>query len=256
MSRFTVIIPARYASSRLPGKPLLEIAGEPMIRHVWRRAEESGAARIVIATDDERIVEAAQAFGAEACLTRPDHDSGTDRLAETVTLLGLAEEEIVVNLQGDEPLLPGSLIHQVAELLDRHPEAAIATLCEPLRQARQLFDPHIVKVVRDQEGHALYFSRAPVPWWRDGFSHAPAEGPLPEGFAWQRHIGLYAYRVASLARFTAWPRAPLEELERLEQLRALWHGERIVVAQAVEPAGHGVDTVEDLERVRAALTGE
>ncbi|RME35242.1 MAG: 3-deoxy-manno-octulosonate cytidylyltransferase [Gammaproteobacteria bacterium] len=253
MSRFTVIIPARYASSRLPGKPLLEIAGEPMIRHVHRRAEESGATRIVIATDDQRVAEVARGFGAEVCMTRPDHGSGTDRLAEAVTLLGLAEEEIVVNVQGDEPLLPGTLIRQVAGLLERHPGAAIATLCEPLRQADGIFDPHIVKVVRDQEGYALYFSRAPIPWWREGFDRGGCSGSPPADSTWQRHIGLYAYRVASLARFTAWPTAPLEELECLEQLRALWHGERIVVAEATEPAGHGVDTPADLERVREAL---
>lgn len=250
---FTVVIPARYASSRLPGKPLQDIAGKPMIRHVWEQACKSAAQRVVVATDDSRIVEACSAFGAEVLLTRPDHESGTDRLAEVAQALGLAAEAIVVNVQGDEPLIPPVVIDQVAANLAAHPEAAIATLAEPLADAQALFNPNVVKVLSDIDGLALTFSRAPLPWARDGF--AEDRSVLPAGVPYRRHIGIYAYRAGFLADFVAWGPCWLETTECLEQLRALWHGQRIHVADAVEAPPTGVDTAEDLERVRRLLGG-
>lgn len=248
---YTVVIPARYASSRLPGKPLQDIAGKPMIRHVWEQACKSAAQRVVVATDDSRIVEACCSFGAEVLLTRPDHDSGTDRLAEVATILGLDADAIVVNVQGDEPLIPPAVIDQVAVNLAAHPEAAIATLAEPLSDVQALFNPNVVKVVSDINGLALTFSRAPLPWARDEF--AEDQSMLPPGIPFRRHIGIYAYRAGFLADFVAWGACWLESTECLEQLRALWHGQRIHVADAVEAPPAGVDTPEDLQRVRALL---
>lgn len=250
---FHVVIPARYASSRLPAKPLLDIGGKPMIRHVWERAQESGAETVVIATDDPRIVDCAQGFGAEVALTSPDHRSGSDRIAEVVRQRGWTDESIVVNVQGDEPFLPPALIRQVAEAMASHPRAGVATLCAPIQERATLFDPNVVKVVRDREGFAHYFSRAPIPWHRDGFAGGlSTEGPLPEG-SWLRHIGLYAYRAGYLQQYVAWPPAPTELAESLEQLRVLWNGGAIHVGIACEPPGHGVDTPEDLERARAEI---
>ncbi len=246
---FKVAIPSRYASTRLPGKPLVELAGKPMVQHVYERAKESGAEEIVVATDDQRIKEAAEAFGAEVCLTSAEHPSGSDRLAEVAEKLGWADDVIVVNLQGDEPLTPSSIIHQVAENLAQNQEASISTLCTPITTASQMYDPHVVKVVRDEREFALYFSRAPIPWERDALdmeSH-------PEIKACFRHIGLYAYRVGYLKAFTQMEACTLENIERLEQLRALWHGARIHVGEAVEPPGHGVDTPEDVQTVEALL---
>ncbi|HCJ27964.1 MAG TPA: 3-deoxy-manno-octulosonate cytidylyltransferase [Pseudomonas sp.] len=248
---YTVVIPARYASTRLPGKPLQDIAGKPMIRHVWEQACRSGAQRVVVATDDPRILDVCAGFGAEALLTRVEHDSGTDRLAEVADKLGLAADEIVVNVQGDEPLIPPSVIDQVAGNLAAHPEAAIATLAEPLVEAQSLFNPNVVKVLSDIDGLALTFSRAPLPWARDKF--ARDRDALPPGVPYRRHIGIYAYRAGFLADFVAWGPCWLESTECLEQLRALWHGKRIHVADAVEAPPAGVDTVEDLERVRKLL---
>lgn len=250
---FTVVIPARYASSRLPGKPLQDIAGKPMVRHVWEQARKSSAQRVVIATDDERIVSACRAFGAEVLLTRADHNSGTDRLAEVAVQLGLADDAIVVNVQGDEPLIPPSIIDQVAGNLAAHPEAGIATLAEPIEDVASLFNANVVKVVSDLDGLALTFSRAPLPWARDAF--AASREQLPEGIPYRRHIGIYAYRAGFLFDFVAWGPCWLESAESLEQLRALWHGVRIHVGDALEAPPTGVDTPEDLQRVRLLLGG-
>lgn len=248
---FTVVIPARYASSRLPGKPLQDIAGKPMIRHVWEQACRSSAQRVVVATDDARIVEACREFGADVLLTRPDHESGTDRLAEVAAALGLAADAIVVNVQGDEPMIPPAVIDQVAANLAAHPEAAIATLAEPLEDAQALFNPNVVKVLSDINGLALTFSRAPLPWARDDF--AQNRTALPADVPYRRHIGIYAYRAGFLADFVAWGPCWLESTECLEQLRALWYGQRIHVADAIEAPPAGVDTPEDLQRVRRLL---
>ena len=247
---FTVVIPARFASTRLPGKPLLDIAGQPMIRHVWERACRSAAARVVIATDDERIRSVAESFGAEVCMTAATHPSGTDRLQEAVRGLGLADDAIVVNVQGDEPLIPPAVIDQVAANLAREPDCGIATLCEPLDTVEPFLDPNIVKLVRDDRMRAIYFSRAPIPWPRDAF--AVAATAIPEGLAPRRHIGIYAYRVAFLRRYATLEPAAIERQESLEQLRALWHGYRIVVLDQPTAPDAGVDTPADLARVRAA----
>ncbi|PWG63230.1 3-deoxy-manno-octulosonate cytidylyltransferase [Sediminicurvatus halobius] len=246
MTAFTVIIPARYGASRLPGKPLRQIAGAPMIRHVWERARESGAERVLVATDDARIADVVSAFGGEARLTSADHASGTDRLAEVAAREALAGESIVVNLQGDEPLMPPTLLAQVAEVLAMAPDAAMATLATPLGDSAELDNPNVVKVVTGTDGRALYFSRAPIPWDRDG---APAERLALA----RRHLGIYAYRVAFLHRYPGLPATALERLEQLEQLRALANGERIQVADARTSPGPGVDTPEDLERVARLL---
>ena len=251
MAGFRVVIPARYASTRLPGKPLADIGGRPMIEHVWRRARESGAEQVVIATDDVRIEEAARGFGADVCLTRPDHQSGTDRIAEVAERRAWPDATIVVNLQGDEPSMPAGLLRQVAGILASHPGAAIATLAVAIRNRGDLFDPNVVKVVADRHGHALYFSRAPIPWHRASFPGR--EGELPAGPAFWRHLGIYAYRAGFLRRFVGFTPAAVEECEALEQLRALWEGERIQVALASAAPGAGVDTPEDLERVRRLL---
>lgn len=248
---FTVVIPARLRSTRLPNKPLLLIAGKPMIQHVWEQARKSSADRVVIATDDASIVEACKAFGAEVLLTRADHESGTDRLAEVAAALGLPADAIVVNVQGDEPLIPPSIIDQVAANLAAHPEAGIATLGEPLESVEALFNPNVVKVVADLNGLALTFSRAPLPWARDALAQSREQ--LPEGVPYRRHIGMYAYRAGFLQDFVGWGPCWLEKTEALEQLRALWHGVRIHVADALEAPPVGVDTAEDLERVRRLL---
>ena len=249
---FKVVIPARHASTRLPGKPLLEIAGKPMIQRVWERAGASGAVEVIVATDDTRIAAACRSFGAEVAITRGDHHSGSDRISEVIALRGWDPETIVVNLQGDEPCMPPALIDQVAAGLAGHPGVGVATLAYPIADADTLFDPHVVKVVIDANGLALYFSRAPIPWHRDAFHKG--RGPLPRGCRFLRHIGLYAYRAGFLQRYIAWPPSPLEVAESLEQLRILWHGEGIHVGIAVTEPGPGVDTPEDLKRV-AELVG-
>ena len=247
---FIVVIPARYGSSRLPGKPLEDLAGKPMVQRVWEQACQSAAGRVVIATDDARIATAARDFGAEVCMTAGHHASGTDRLQEVAQQLGLAPGAIVVNVQGDEPQIPPAVIDQVAANLAAHPEAGVATLCVPLLQLEELRNPNAVKVVMDDRGLALYFSRAPLPWPRDAMAADAAA--LPPGH-WWRHLGLYAYRCEFLHRFVHWPPAELEQLEQLEQLRALAQGERIHVAPACAPVPAGVDTAADLQRVRAEL---
>lgn len=248
---FIVVIPARYGSSRFPGKPLATIAGKPMIQHVWEQARKSSAGRVVVATDDARIVAACEAFGADVVLTRTDHNSGTDRLAEVATQLGLPADAIVVNVQGDEPLIPPSVIDQVAANLAAHPEAGISTLAEPIDDVAALFNPNVVKVSSDVNGLALTFSRAPLPWARDAL--AQSRDQLPEGVPYRRHIGIYAYRVGFLHDFVSWGPCWLENTESLEQLRALWNGVRIHVADALEAPPGGVDTPEDLERVKRLL---
>ena len=241
---FVVVIPARFASTRLPGKPLLDIEGKPMIQRVYERALASGAERVVVATDDSQVADVVSAFAGEVCMTSTQHQSGTDRIQETAQQLGLKVDQLVVNVQGDEPLIPASIIDQVAENLAAHSEADMATLSAPISSAASFTDPNTVKVVIDQQGFALYFSRAPIPWPRD-----QASGTLPESGA-QRHLGIYAYRVAFLHRFVRWPMSELETAEKLEQLRAMEHGVKIHVAVAREMPPGGVDTAHDLELVR------
>jgi 3-deoxy-manno-octulosonate cytidylyltransferase (CMP-KDO synthetase) len=247
---FKIIIPARYASTRLPGKPLLDIAGKPMIQHVYERAKESLASEVIIATDDVRIEQAAKDFGADVCMTRSDHISGTDRLAEVATHRSFADDDIVINVQGDEPCLPASLINQVAEDLAQHSAADIATLCAKITEEKQVFDPNTVKVVMDSKGYALYFSRAPIPWMRD---HFDKESPLPPILPHYRHIGLYGYRASFLKHYAELSPCILEQEESLEQLRALFHGKRIHLTAAQINPGHGVDTEQDLIAVRKLL---
>ena len=248
---YTVIIPARYGSTRLPGKPLADIGGKPMIQHVWEQACRSGADRVIVATDDEQVLGVATRFGAEVCMTSPDHPTGTDRLQEVVSQLELGDDEIVVNVQGDEPLVPPAVIDQVAENLKGCVQASVATLSHPISEADELFDPNAVKVVADKQGLALYFSRAPIPWDRDRFADEAGRKNFVQTPLHQRHLGIYAYRVGLLNRFVTWGESPLEQVERLEQLRVLWNGDRIHVAEACEVPPAGVDTEADLDRVRA-----
>jgi len=248
---FTVVIPARLHSSRLPGKVLAPIAGKPMVVHVAERARESGARRVSIATDHPDVARAVEQHGFEALMTSAAHATGTDRIAEAVERLGLGAGDIVVNVQGDEPLIEPGLVRAVAELLAATPEAAIATACHAIRDAAEFFNPNVVKVVLDHAGFARYFSRAPVPWARDGF--AASTSSLPDGLPCQRHIGVYAYRVAFLRVYPKLAQSPLERFEALEQLRALWHGYAIAVAVRQDAPLPGVDTPEDLERIRAVF---
>ncbi len=254
MTAFRVLIPARYASSRLPGKPLRRIAGRPMLEHVYRQAVQSGAQEAVIATDDERIRAAAEGFGARVCMTGAQHQSGTERLAEAVRLLSCRDDEVVVNLQGDEPFMPAALLRQVAAALAAHPEAPMATLCTPILYMHELFDYHLVKLVRDAAGNALYFSRAPIPWHRDEFA-SPGDRLPADATPFFRHIGLYAYRAGFLQEYVSLPPSPLERAESLEQLRVLWHGRRIHAEVAEEVPGPGIDTERDLQAAEARLRG-
>ena len=247
---FSVAIPARFGASRLPGKPLRLLNGRPMVAHVVDRALAAGAAEVVVATDDERIAAAVQGSGATVCMTRADHPSGTDRLAEVAQQRGWADERIVVNLQGDEPLAPVSGIRCVAETLAAS-TAPMATLATPVLDADELFSPNCVKLVRAANGDALYFSRAPIPWARDAFAHD--RGQLPADITFLRHIGIYGYRAGFLRRYVTMPPGLLERIESLEQLRVLEAGERIAVALAPEPFPAGVDTEADLARVEALL---
>jgi 3-deoxy-manno-octulosonate cytidylyltransferase (CMP-KDO synthetase) len=248
---FHVVIPARFAASRLPGKPLRIIGGRPLIQWVWQCARASRAASVIIATDDARIVDSARAFGADCLMTSAGHASGTDRIAEVVRAKGFAADDIVVNLQGDEPMMPAAVVDEVAGALDARPHIDIATAVTPVQSLAEFLDTSCVKALRARDGQALYFSRAAVPWPRDS-----AAGGQPTHFAgaW-RHIGIYAYRVRSLLQFASWPPTPLEETEKLEQLRALEHGMRIHLVTLAEAPPAGVDTPEDLERVRACLRG-
>jgi 3-deoxy-manno-octulosonate cytidylyltransferase (CMP-KDO synthetase) len=248
---FRVVIPARYASARLPGKVLLDIGGKPMIQWVYERARASRAGEVLIATDDLLIVSAAHSFGAQTIMTASTHRSGTDRIAEVARLQGWADSDIVVNVQGDEPLIPAALIDQVGAVLESNPGAQIATLATPIRSLAEFMDPNAVKVVTDGEGRALYFSRAPIPWDRDG---AVAGVVSQKSFSGaRRHVGIYGYRVSGLLRLAALQPSPLEQKEKLEQLRALENGIDIRVADSVEPPGPDVNTAADLERVSALL---
>lgn len=256
MTAFVAAIPARLASTRLPGKPLADIGGRPMVVRVAERAQASGAREVWIATDDPTIAAAATAHGLQAALTRADHPSGTDRIAELAVQRGWPDDTIVVNVQGDEPLIDPALIAAVARRLHDTPGASIATACHALHSARELFDPNVVKVVLDRRGFALYFSRAPIPYARDAFAGGPAaaaDAPLPPGMPVHRHVGLYAYRAGALRRLSALEPAAIERFESLEQLRALWHGEPIVVEVTASAPAAGVDTPADLERVRRAI---
>jgi 3-deoxy-manno-octulosonate cytidylyltransferase (CMP-KDO synthetase) len=254
---FTILIPARLASTRLPDKPLADIGGKPMIVRVAERAAEvlqvpgvSPATQIVVAADDKRILDACAAHGVRALLTRNDHLSGSDRLAEACALLGLPDEAMVVNVQGDEPLLPPVLIAQVAQLLQAHPQASMSTAAHAIDNADEFANPNVVKVVCDAQGYALYFSRAPIPHSRDGGAYPASHSGALVGLPALRHIGMYAYRVGFLKQFPNLPPAPIERLEALEQLRAMWHGHRIVVTVTPDAPGPGVDTPQDLQRVR------
>lgn len=252
MHPFKIVIPARYGSSRLPGKPLLLIGGKPMIAHVCERALEAGASEVVVATDDERIGEAIAGLGVKAVMTRPDHNSGTERIAEVADILAWADSELIVNVQGDEPLIRPELIRRLAKVLAVQGEAEVATLAAPITERAEVFNPNAVKVVLDRNGHALYFSRAPIPWHRDSF--AADDDGLPEGFVYLRHIGIYAYTAGFLRRYVRWPASRLESIESLEQLRILWSGERIRVLPVERAPEAGVDTEADLHRVKNLLT--
>lgn len=254
MQEFSVVIPARYASTRLPGKPLLSIAGKPMIQHVYERALASSASDVCIATDDERIAEAAQAFGANYCMTRADHESGTDRIQEVAAKMQWADDRIIVNVQGDEPLIPAAVINQVASLLANSSQAGMATLAEKINDIESVMNPNIVKVVMSNCHHALYFSRAPIPWDRDSWQQLTDEHSQ-QGLQtdYYRHIGIYAYRANFLHQFVTWPMAKLEAIEKLEQLRAMENGVQIMVQEACETIPAGVDTEADLALVKSLL---
>ncbi|WP_345831274.1 3-deoxy-manno-octulosonate cytidylyltransferase [Erwinia sp. HDF1-3R] len=245
---FVAIIPARFASTRLPGKPLVDIHGKPMVVHVMARALESGAERVIVATDNEEVARAVEAAGGEVCMTCADHQSGTERLAEVIERYQFPDETIIVNVQGDEPLIPPVIIRQVAENL-ANSEADMATLAVPIESAEEAFNPNAVKVVRDAKGYALYFSRAPIPWDRERFT--ASRDTIGDGFL--RHIGIYGYRAGFIRRYVSWEPSPLEQIELLEQLRVLWYGEKIHVDVARAIPSVGVDTPEDLARVRAAM---
>jgi 3-deoxy-manno-octulosonate cytidylyltransferase (CMP-KDO synthetase) len=257
MSEFHAVIPARFASTRLPGKPLADIHGKPMVVRVAERAQASGALGVYVATDHDGVAMAVAAQGFQVVMTSPDCASGTDRLAEVASQLGWADEVVVVNVQGDEPLIDPALIRSTAQALFDHPAASMATVSHRIHDAAEVFNPNVVKVVTDKDGYALYFSRAPIPWARDAWADASfnnaAPAGLPEDLSIQRHIGLYAYRVGFLKAYPGLSRPAIELHESLEQLRALWHGYRIIVIESAEPIAPGVDTQADLEKVRALL---
>ena len=249
MQPYSVIIPARFASQRLPGKPLLDIAGKPMIQHVYEQVKDLGAERIIVATDNTDIERACLDFGADVVMTSPDHPSGTDRLEEVVRELDMDDDEIVVNVQGDEPLIPAALIEQVAQNLSAHPEAGIAALCERILDLDTVLNPNAVKAVFDEHGFASYFSRAPIPYARDALSETPPR--LSSTAEYFRHIGMYAYRAGFLKQYVQWVPSMTEKVEKLEQLRALSNGVKIHIELAKQTPPAGVDTQEDLDRVRA-----
>lgn len=246
MQNTVLVIPSRFASTRLPGKPLRLIVGKPMIQHVYERAVESNFETIIIATEDQKIQSCCEDFGATVCMTSDQHETGSDRLAEVAKIYGWSDDTIVVNLQGDEPLTPIANLYQVATNLAHNPDASMATLATPIRDAKQIADPNIVKVVMDKNGMALYFSRAPIPFQRDAGEFESSDYAL-------RHIGIYAYRVSYLKDFATRETCQLENLEKLEQLRAMWHGARLHVEIAAEVPGHGVDTEEDLLAVEKVM---
>jgi 3-deoxy-manno-octulosonate cytidylyltransferase (CMP-KDO synthetase) len=251
---FLVVIPARYASTRLPGKPLVDIGGKPMIVRVAERARRTSASRVLIATDHDEVYAAAQAHGYDVVMTRADHASGTDRLAEVAAQLDLDDDQIVANVQGDEPLMDPAIVEHVAAVLEDDGDAAVATAAHPIHSPADFFNPNVVKVVCDGQGYALYFSRAPIPYARDAFAGLRGKpvtsAPLPAGLPALRHIGIYAYRAGFLRRYSMLPPAPIEQFEALEQLRVLWSGQRVRVATVDQAPEAGVDTLEDLDRVR------
>jgi 3-deoxy-manno-octulosonate cytidylyltransferase (CMP-KDO synthetase) len=251
MSQYKIVIPARYASSRLPGKPLIELAGKPMIQHVYERALETAVSDIVIATDDDRIRDAASGFGAEVVMTSPAHENGTERIAEVARIKGWDDDAVIVNLQGDEPLIPRSLVELTAAGLLDHPEAGMSSVCTRVQHDADAFDPNVVKVVLDRNGFAMYFSRAAIPWDRDAYRQGT--GVMTAKMPVYRHIGMYGYRVSFLKNYTAMEPCPLEGVESLEQLRALWYGVRIHMSVIDQAPGHGVDTPADVARVEALL---
>ena len=244
---FSIIIPARFASTRLPGKPLREICGKPMIEHVIDRALESDADEVVVATDVQEIADAVSHLNIKVCLTHSDHQSGTERLSEVIEQLDFADDKILVNLQGDEPLMPPVCLNQVGHALENDPVLQMATLCTPLTDLDELFDPHTVKVIRDINDYAIYFSRAAIPWSRDEFNHKPRN--MPKTQQYHRHIGLYGYRAGFIKQFLEWEVSEIEKTESLEQLRVLYHGVKLKVITAVKTPGPGIDTIEDLNRV-------
>ncbi len=250
---FRVVIPARYASSRLPGKPLADIAGRPMVLRVLDQALKAGAESVVVATDDLRVQQAVEAAGHQALLTSPEHQSGTERLVEVAETLRWSDDTLVVNVQGDEPLIDPALIREAARQLVLHNDAVMATLAHPIHDHADFVNPNVVKVVTDEAGYALYFSRAPIPWPRDAFAE---KQPMPHELGALRHIGLYAYRAGFLRTYASLPSSPLERYEMLEQLRVLWHGHRISLGVTPTAPAPGVDTPEDLERVRRLLEAE
>lgn len=250
MPAFYAVVPARHASTRLPGKPLADIAGKPMVVRVLERAQASGAAGVWAAIDHAEVFAAVEAGGFQAVMTSPACASGTDRLAEVATRLGWPDEAVVVNVQGDEPLVDPALIRATAQALFDHPPASMATVCHRIHDAGDVFNPNVVKVVTDRDGYALYFSRAPIPWARDAWAGKSSPAPLPPSLPAFRHIGLYAYRVGFLKSYPTLQRPALEAFESLEQLRALWHGYRIAVVEAERPIPPGVDTPADLDEVR------
>jgi 3-deoxy-manno-octulosonate cytidylyltransferase (CMP-KDO synthetase) len=249
---FTVVIPARFASSRFPGKPLIDLQGKPMVVRVAERAARSGAERVVVATDDQRIAKACVTVGVDVAMTRSDHATGTDRLSEVVQALGLPNDAIVVNVQGDEPLIPVSVIDQVAALLQRSPDAAMATFCHPITDPADVVNSNVVKCVLNEASDAMYFSRAAIPFARDAWANATTD--VPTGLPMYRHIGLYAYRASFLRLFPTLPVPAIERFEALEQLRALAHGYRITVAVVDSPLPPGIDTPEDYERMRQSYS--
>ena len=248
---FTVIIPARYASSRLPGKPLADIHGKPMIIRVMEQAQKSSASRVIIATDNQQVFDVVQSYGGEVVLTSDKHNSGTERLAEVINTFQLADDEVIVNVQGDEPLIPPIIIDQVADNLVKY-KTGMATLAVPIDSVEEAFNPGAVKVVMDKDGYALYFSRATIPWERDRFAKLSEQHKLDSiGDFYLRHIGIYAYRAGFIRQYIQWAPSALEQIEMLEQLRVLWYGEKIHVAVAKQAPAIGVDTQEDLDKVRA-----
>lgn len=249
---YTIVIPARFASTRFPGKPLEKLAGKPIIEHVYRRATNSGASRIIVATDDQRIADTAAGFDADVCMTSTEHQSGTERINEVIQQRNIPDDEIIVNLQGDEPLMPAACLDQVAGLLASDNAAVMASLSTPIKASEDIFNSNIVKVIVNMHGQAIYFSRAPIPWQRGSFETRTADTSID--FHWQRHIGLYAYRAAYIKRYIKLPAAPIETIESLEQLRVLWHGDRIAMAQASTIPGPGIDTREELEKAEKYLS--
>ena len=251
MTAFKVVIPARFASTRLPGKPLLDIAGKPMIARVCERALQAEAEEVVVATDDQRIFDVVSALGIDVVMTNPHHQSGTERLGEVAVIKQWADDTVVVNVQGDEPLIPPAYIRELAETIASQHQAGIATLAARIDNLDEVLNPNAVKVVLDQAGYALYFSRAPIPWHRGDFPHTLPDDSLVLPL---RHIGMYAYRVAFLHQYCQWPASGLEQVESLEQLRILWQGEKIAVKVVASAPEAGVDTQEDLERVIRRLS--